>query len=64
MAAQDNFATLRTAFASLDNDDTVFPPDAAIRLLAKVVNAICAKLDADAGVTDTNYAAIADAVKL
>lgn len=47
-----------------DADDSDIPAQAAVRLLAKAVEALCQKLDADAGVTDTNYEATIEAVSL
>lgn len=46
---------------TVDNDDPNIPPAVAIKIVAKALHALAAKLDADATVTDTNYAALADA---
>lgn len=47
-----------------DSNDPVADVKSAVTLLAKVLDATHAKLDADAGVTDTNYKALADATTL
>jgi hypothetical protein len=48
--------------AATDSNDPVADKWTAIRVLAKAVTLIAAKLDADGGVTDTNYKALSDAV--
>ena len=44
-----------------DNDDPGIPPEVMCKIFAKALHNLAAKLDADATVTDTNYAALADA---
>lgn len=61
MADKKIATLLKTVF---DNDDATIPPSEAVRLLATALHALCAKLDLDAGVTDTNYAAVVDAISL
>lgn len=48
--------------ATIDANDPQILPEQAVKILAKVVKALAAKLDLDAGVTDTNYEAVIDAV--
>lgn len=61
MADKKIATLLKTVF---DSDDAVIPPCEAVRLLATALHALCVKLDADAGVTDVNYATTVDAVSL
>lgn len=62
MAESAKISILLKAPSALDNDDPGIPATVAVLLLAKALNAVCAKLDADAGVTDTNYASTTAAI--
>lgn len=56
-------AHLREA-AAVDSGDQVAPAEKQIKLLTVALRTLAAKLDADAGVTDTNYTAVIDALSL
>ena len=49
--------------AAVDANDPGASPDAKIKLLTVALRTVTAKLDADAGVTDTNYTAVIDALE-
>lgn len=48
--------------AAVDANDPGLTADAKTKIVAKCLRALAAKLDADAGVTDTNYLATIDAL--
>lgn len=50
--------------SATDSNDPVAAADQKAKLLAKALLALAAKLDADGGVTDTNYAATLNALTL
>jgi hypothetical protein len=50
--------------ATTDSNDPVPAADNSAKIVAKALRTLAAKLDADAGVTDTNYLAIIDAVTI
>lgn len=53
---------LRQASAT-DSDDPLASAERRIKLLTNALRVVTAKLDADAGVTDTNYTALIDALE-
>lgn len=50
--------------SAVDSDDPIAQAAASVTLVAKALRTLAAKLDADAGVTDTNYLAVIDALTL
>jgi hypothetical protein len=50
--------------SAADSNDPVAPAAAQVKLVAIALRTVAAKLDADAGVTDTNYLAVIDALTL
>lgn len=47
-----------------DSNDPGYSADAKLKLVVNALRTLATKLDADAGVTDTNYLAVLDALTL